>query len=224
MTRRLVALGGCALVVALVVVVGILVTASAHWTAAEQAFVLAVNAAHAPVADGVALAINLVFSPPFAAAIVVLGFVGFLVARKGLIRALEFGTMVGGAWLGSEVVKLLVHRPRPDHSLLQHPLIIETTNSYPSGHTAFVASLALSLIVMARGWRWRPLVIAGGVLLTLLTAASRVYLGVHYPTDVIASMVYSSAAVAAISLVWSIGRSRAQGPLLPRTGSQPRTT
>jgi membrane-associated phospholipid phosphatase len=223
MMRRPSALAGCLVAIALLIVAGVAVTSSANWTRGEFSAVLAINASHSPALDAIALAINLVFSPPGAAMIVVAGFALFLIVTRRLVRALEFATMVGISWLGSDIIKMIVHRPRPDHTLLQHPLIIETTNSYPSGHTAFVASLAMTIIVIARGWRWQPLVIAVGAIITLLTAASRVYLGVHYPTDVTASIVYAAAAVTAIALVWSIGRSPLRDRLPLRTGSRPRT-
>jgi undecaprenyl-diphosphatase len=76
-------------------------------------------------------------------------------------------------------------RPRP---LLEEPLLTLATYSFPSGHTV-AATLFYGLLasyLVTRGWRWLPL--AGAVLMVLLVACSRMYLGVHYLSDVLAAM------------------------------------
>jgi undecaprenyl-diphosphatase len=90
-----------------------------------------------------------------------------------------------GAELVSQLLKLAFHRPRP-------PVFFELapaeTYSFPSGH-AFAASaiyglLAVGLIEMYP--QRRTGIAAGAVLLALLLGFSRVYLGYHYPSDVLA--------------------------------------
>ena len=186
-----------------IVLIGTLMAHSSRWTAGELHVLEAINTAHTPFFDALTVGISVVFSPPFAAtiALVVTVLVRLVTRRWG--TAVKFAVIVTGSWLGSEVVKVLVHRQRPDASLLAHPLVTETSYSFPSGHTAFVASLALGLIIVARGRRWRSFAIVVGSACGLLVAFSRVYLGVHYVSDVVASLVYSAVAVSLLYLLWN---------------------
>lgn len=83
------------------------------------------------------------------------------------------------------LIKLLVMRDRPS---LQH-LVVETTYSFPSGHAATSMILYGTLIflmpslIKTRDWAWMIQVLLG--LLILSIGASRVYLGVHYPSDIL---------------------------------------
>lgn len=96
--------------------------------------------------------------------------------------ALLLPLSVGGAWLWAHLAKLLVLRPRPD---LFPPLIeLPADLSFPSAHTMQVAAFALGLM-LAPEMRGRHRLAAIAVLIVLLVAVSRVYLQVHYPSDVV---------------------------------------
>jgi len=193
----------CAIALIVLVAAGILVTGSSEWTRSESEILQAFSLAHTPFLTWIALAINVLFSPPIAAAIVVIVTIAVLFRTRRLGDALEFAAVVTGSWFGSEIVKWIVHRPRPDQSLLAHPLVIETSFSYPSGHTAFAASLGLGLILLVRRSRWRPVLFGVVAVVSVLVALSRMYLGVHYPTDVAASLIYSIAMMTVLASIWS---------------------
>jgi undecaprenyl-diphosphatase len=89
-----------------------------------------------------------------------------------------------GALLLNSQLKLLFARPRPD---IFPPLVVEHSYSFPSGHTmsaAAVYGLWALLLWQRRRYGWA--LVAG--LWVPLVALSRVYLGAHYPSDVLASL------------------------------------
>jgi len=98
----------------------------------------------------------------------------------------------------SLLMKHWFDRPRPD--FVPH-LSQVYTSSFPSGHSMLAAVVYLTLAVMIapalRHFWLRFYVIATAVLITVLVGCSRVYMGVHYPTDVLAGWT--------AGLVWAIG-------------------
>jgi undecaprenyl-diphosphatase len=81
-------------------------------------------------------------------------------------------------------LKALLDRPRP---VFAPPLATAPAASFPSGHAAGAAVLATVLFLLCAR-RWRFLIVTGAGPLTLAVAASRVVLGVHYPSDVVAGL------------------------------------
>src|SRR5205814_964349 len=113
--------------------------------------------------------------------------VGFLILRKKYHAAwfLLFAT-IGGVTLSS-LLKHLVSRPRPDVVPWRSYVV---TTSFPSGHSMLSATVYLTLgSLLARYTRDRALrlyFLAAAMFLAFLVGLSRVYMGVHYPTDVLA--------------------------------------
>jgi membrane-associated phospholipid phosphatase len=87
-----------------------------------------------------------------------------------------------------QLLKVLIHRPRPE---LFFGLVPAETYSFPSGH-AFVPAVYFGILagILGAGARWRAAV----VVLAALLGFSRVYLGYHYPSDVVAGW--------ALAVVW----------------------
>jgi undecaprenyl-diphosphatase len=113
-----------------------------------------------------------------------------LLARAGRRRrALAVALSLAGAMLISYLVKLLTSRPRPPVEHLQ----AVTGSSFPSGHATQAAALWLALAFALRGAPFSRSVARvgalGALLLALGVAWSRVYLGVHYPSDVVAGLL-----------------------------------
>ena len=128
--------------------------------------------------------------------IITLVVVGFLLMIRKVAMMWLMIAAVGGGLIVSSVLKHLVDRPRP--SVLHRAYVY--TSSFPSGHSMMSAIVYLTLgsllarIVHRRRLKLYFLFVA--MLLTFLVGVSRVYMGVHYPTDVLAGWT--------AGLVWAI--------------------
>lgn len=119
---------------------------------------------------------------------------GFLaLTRKWRAALLLLLAVIGGALLTS-LLKEVVDRPRP---VAVFHLVAVASPSFPSGHAAISAATYLTVgALMARlseRKRVKAYFIGAAVLLTLLIGLTRIYLGVHFPSDVIAGWCLGSA-------------------------------
>jgi membrane-associated phospholipid phosphatase len=105
---------------------------------------------------------------------------------------------VGGAAALNVAAKYAFGRVRPE---LWMSIAPETTYSFPSGHAMGSMALVASLVVLAWPTRWRWPAIIGGGLFALVVGLSRVYLGVHYPSDILAGWTASLAWVLGVSVL-----------------------
>lgn len=100
-----------------------------------------------------------------------------------------FASVIVGRLVIVEIIKRLVDRPRPFEILNVHKLLVDegSGKSFPSGHTVIFFSLAFAFYGTKYFW---PLLILAG-----LGSLARIYIGVHYPTDVLASIVIAAVTV-----------------------------
>ena len=119
-------------------------------------------------------------------------------------EALMVLVAVGGGQILSSLLKLGIDRPRPD--LVPHLTQVQTL-SFPSGHAMMAAVTYLTLGSMLAGivpGRATKIYVLGvAVLITLMVGVSRLYLGVHWPSDVLAGW---SAGFAWAMLCWLAAR------------------
>jgi undecaprenyl-diphosphatase len=137
-----------------------------------------------------------------------------LAARR---RWAEFGVLVVGMaliFLGVHEIKAMVDRPRPGGGLVS-----ASGSSFPSGHAAystFYVWLAVTIVMRLRpGMARGAAVIAAGIALTALVGLSRVYLGVHYLSDVsggwalgLAAFSFCAAVALVVTTLGSVRRPR----------------
>lgn len=126
---------------------------------------------------------------PFDIALVLL-----LAMRRRYREGFFAGVAFGGSALLNLAAKHYFARARPDLWLSLAP---ETTFSFPSGHA--MGSMTLAAVVTALAWntRWRWPACLAAIAFALLVGMSRVYLGVHFPSDILAG--WSAA------LAWTAG-------------------
>lgn len=101
--------------------------------------------------------------------------------------------LVGGLLVSSAVTGLLkkmVNKPRPYETYDDiYPDVRESGNSFPSGHTSLAFSMATSLLLTTEKWYYA----APAYVWAIGVGYSRIYLGQHYPSDVIAGAVTGAA-------------------------------
>lgn len=127
------------------------------------------------------------------AAAIALALAGWFFWKQQKVDAFSvLGAFIGGVGINA-LLKLIFARPRPH---LFPPLMVETDFSFPSGHvTAAVAVYGFIAFLL---WQNRHRVWAVlSALWVLVVAFSRIYLGVHYPSDTLAAMAFTS--------LWLIG-------------------
>jgi membrane-associated phospholipid phosphatase len=107
---------------------------------------------------------------------------------------LALALTVPGGMLVNVLMKLAFHRARPS---LEHPLLVLKTYSFPSRHVAgatlFYGFLVARYVGRPGPWGRKVMAMAAAVVLIALLALSRMYLGVHYLSDVLAAFAEASA-------------------------------
>ncbi len=132
----------------------------------------------------------------------------------------RFAGLVMGCAVGTLLVMLMLKglydRPRPSIVTAIDP---PGDESFPSGHSMIASALYLTLgTLLARAMprrRLRVFVMATGALLALIIGASRLYLGVHYPTDVLAGWT--------VGCAWALVCGIAARKLAPKVDNPPAT-
>jgi undecaprenyl-diphosphatase len=123
---------------------------------------------------------------------------GYLILVRKRRAALAVLLAVAGGVLISQLIKAGIDRPRPD--LVPHGSYVSTA-SFPSGHSMMAATVYLTLAAMLARvqprWRSRSYLIGCAIFIVMLVGISRVYLGVHWPTDVLAGW--------SVGAGWAIG-------------------
>lgn len=195
------ALVAAALVIVGVAVAGRVIVATPAVTAWDLGLLQELESVRSPALVAVSLGMSWLFSPAVSVVLlVVLAGLTLAVTRR-VTPPVLLVVLAALPWLGNTLLKQLVQRPRPDQAELPHHLLTSSgTFSYPGGHTAFATALCLALVIVAGRGRWRRGLVVVAVVVPLLTAFARMYAGVHNLTDVVASLLYASAAVL---LLWA---------------------
>ncbi|MDR4306542.1 phosphatase PAP2 family protein [Chelatococcus sambhunathii] len=153
--------------------------------------------------EGAMIDLTSLGSVPVLTLLSVLAITYFLVARRYASALFLSIAITGGALLNAGL-KIGFARPRPD--MVEHLVSVQSL-SFPSGHAMSSAVIYLTIgALLAQSeprWALRGYILTVSVLLTLAIGVSRVFLGVHYPTDVLAG--WSLGAAWAL-LCWMVAR------------------
>jgi len=121
--------------------------------------------------------------------VLVVGLAFVLIWKRDWYWLLALGIAVPGGMLLNMMMKLAFHRTRPQ---FDDAILAFTTYSFPSGHVAgatlFYGLLAAYLVTHVGEWRWRVLIVLCAFLMVELVALSRIYLGAHFLSDVLAAV------------------------------------
>jgi undecaprenyl-diphosphatase len=140
------------------------------------------------------------------------GMAAWLLWRRHTGLALGWMLALGGNAVLNPTLKNLFERARPVHD---HGLAFEDGYSFPSGHSSgamVVYGMALYLALQMLPPRWHAPAVMAAIAVVLTTACSRIFLQVHFASDVAAGLLSGGTwlAVCVASLAWAQGRTRAR--------------
>jgi undecaprenyl-diphosphatase len=108
-----------------------------------------------------------------------------------------------GSIIINRTAKVLLHRVRPH--LWESPAP-EFDYGFPSGHAMSSMTFVAVLVILTWGSRWRWLVLIVGTIFVLVIGWTRLYLGVHYPSDILAGWMVSVGWAVGVSLIIRLWR------------------
>lgn len=127
----------------------------------------------------------------------------FMWSKRMFSRSVVLLLSMGGIAAAVTVLKVIFARERPSDV---GSIITETSFSFPSGHSMGSIGLALAVILLLWPTKWRAVALIIGIGYVLLIGFSRLYLGVHYPTDVAAGWLLGAGWVALVYTIFKSNR------------------
>jgi len=152
----------------------------------DMPVMLASKQMHTPILDSIMKAVTMAGS--HGATLVTTATALWFLRRKSQPELTALLTSVIGAATINGLLKLVFARPRPS---VFPPLTVEHTYSFPSGHTITAVALYGFLATLLWQRQHRALALLVGAVIPAV-GFSRIYLGVHYPSDVVAAMMLGS--------------------------------
>lgn len=178
------------------------IAVTAGWTVPlDQAMVAAVAGHRTDLLNNLAINVTSLGSAPVVVVIALLVTLYALASGRQRVVLALFWTPL--SFFLDSVLKLVFQHPRPTQAIIAIP----DSYSFPSGHAVAASALYITLALIAahgeRRQRPRRILIWSGVAVAVLVAWSRVYLGVHYFSDVIGGLLLGGAGSIAASRVLS---------------------
>jgi undecaprenyl-diphosphatase len=176
------------------------IAVTAGWTVPlDQAMVAAVAGHRTDLLNNLAINVTSLGSAPVVVFIALLVTLYALASGRQRVVLALFWTPL--SFLLDNVLKLVFQHPRPTQAVIAIP----DSYSFPSGHAVAASALYITLALIAahgeRRQRPRRILIWSGVVVAVFVAWSRVYLGVHYFSDVVGGLLLGGAGSVAASRV-----------------------
>lgn len=176
------------------------IAVTAGWTVPlDQAMVAVVAGHRTDVLNNLAINVTSLGSAPVVVFIVLLVTLYTLASGRQQVVLALFWTPL--SFFLDNVLKLVFQHPRPTQAIIAVP----DSYSFPSGHAVAASALYITLALIAahgeRRQRPRRILIWSGLAVAVFVAWSRVYLGVHYFSDVIGGLLLGGAGSVAASRV-----------------------
>ncbi len=121
----------------------------------------------------------------------------YLAYRKRFRQFFLSISIIAGAQILNLMLKASFARDRPDP---WEQIVTEASYSFPSGHAMMSNAIAVTVVLLAWRTRYRYVVLVGALIYVMFIGLSRLYLGVHYPTDIIGGWLMS---IAWATLCWA---------------------
>jgi undecaprenyl-diphosphatase len=174
--------------------------------ALDRTLIVAMSHLRRPALNAVMVNFTAMGSPTVVGVLTVIT-LALLVTLRDRAGVLHLLGAAFGTWALTTLTKGLIERIRPTE--VEH--LIEVSGfSFPSGHSLAAGALYLTMALVAGNHlstrASRAVLLAGALFIIVMVAASRVYLGVHYPSDVVSGV--SLGAAWAMFLAWLVGALR----------------
>ena len=161
-----------------------------------------------PLLSGAAQLVTTIGSEAAMGILTILVLAWLVLRQRARTSAVLFAASMGAAGALSIGLKHLMARQRPPAADVLGPL--DPSYSFPSGHTlfstVFFGLVAGFLLTRATGRTHRVLVVSGWVVASAVVGATRLYLGYHWLTDVMASWALAVAVLACAAAAWTVCR------------------
>ena len=143
------------------------------------------------------------FGGVLAITVITTAMVAFMWHKRMFSRVAVLLLSMGGIAAAVTVLKLIIARERPSDV---GSIISEASFSFPSGHSMGSMGLAVAVVLLLWPTKWRVYVLVAAAIYVLAIGFSRLYLGVHYPTDVLAGWLLGAGWVVAVYAIFKSNR------------------
>lgn len=124
-------------------------------------------------------------------------------STRSLKAASTFAVTIAFTWLPVGLLKSILDRPRPDIAQLAYPFHpVQIDGSFPSGHAAFITAFVIALVFLATTTKARVAIAIIGGAFVLAGVFLLTVTGVHYPSDVTASIIWALAFAPLVRAFW----------------------